>query len=231
MKKSELKQIIKEEILKELNIQKKKSLGSGWEQDVYPYLKDPNYVIKKWYNKDTTEGSIERFISMYEKYPKYLAKSFKLKDNHDYYFQEKIDNDKFKQDVIDEFNIFIKKLYNYYKNYPTDKLEEIAEEYEMAGDFGLSSFFYAIVENNITPEMLKFNGTLDDFGEEPYPSPMHEIIPIYQGINFNKFITNKKLYSQLKKIVPLGDYITRTGNFHEGNLGYDKDGNLKIIDI
>ena len=218
-------------LLKELNIQKKTSLGSGYEQDVYPYLKDPNYVIKKWYNKDTTEGSIDRIISMYEKYPKYIAKSFKLKDNHDYYFQEKVDNDEFKQDIINEFNVFIKKLYNYYKDYPTDELEEIRDEYDDWGDWGLTYIFEKIIEGNVESEDLKFNGTLDDFGEGPYSSPMHVLIPKYEDIDLSKFITNKKLYSQLKKIVPLGDNLTITGNFHEGNLGYDRDGNLKIIDI
>jgi hypothetical protein len=60
---------------------------------------------------------------------------------------------------------------------------------------------------------------------------MQVLIPNYEDINLSKFITNKKLYPQLKKIVPLGNDITITGVFHEGNLGYDKDGNLKIIDI
>jgi hypothetical protein len=218
-------------ILKELNIQKKASIGSGYEQDVYPYLKDPNYVIKKWYNKDNTEGSIDRFISMYKKYPKYIAKSFKLKDDHDYYFQEKVDNGKFKQDIIDEFNIFIKKLYNHYKNYPTEKLEEISIEYDDWGDNGLSYIFEKMANGDIESKDLEFSGSLDDFGFGPYSSPMNIIIPNYKGINLTKFITNKELYLQLKKIVPLGKDITITGIFHEGNLGYDKDGNLKIIDI
>lgn len=220
-----------EDILNELNIRPKTSLGSGYEQDVYPYIKDPNYVIKKWYNKDSTEGSIDRFISMYEKYPEYLAKSFKLKDNHDYYFQEKVDNDRFKQDVIDEFNIFIKKLYNHYKNYPSDELEEISNEYDDWGDWGLSYIFDKMANNNVNPDDLEFDGNVDDFGQGVYNSPMHVLIPKYQGIDLTKFATNKKLYSQLKKIVPLGDNITITGNFHEGNLGYDKEDNLKIIDI
>jgi hypothetical protein len=231
MKKSELQQIIKEEILKELDIKKKTSIGSGYEQEVYPYMKDPNYVIKKWFNKDTTEGTIDRFISMYKKYPKYLAQSFKLKDNHDYYLQEKVDNDKFKQDIINEFNTFIKKLYDYYKDYSADELEEISNEYDDWGDWGLSYIFGKMAEDNVKPEDLKFAGNLDDFGSGPYNSPMHVLIPKYDGINFAKFMTNKKLYSQLKKIVPLGDNITITGEFHEGNLGYDKDENLKIIDI
>jgi hypothetical protein len=231
MKYSQLRQIIKEEILKELDIKKKTSIGSGYEQDVYPYIKDPNYVIKKWYNKDHTEGSIERFISMYNEYPKYIARSFKLKDNHDYYFQEKIDNDKFKQDVINEFNIFIKNLYNYYKDHSADELEEISNEYDSWGDSGLSYIFMKMAEDNVKPEDLKFNGSLDDFGNGPYSSPMHILVPKYDSIDITKFITNKKLYSQLKKIVPLGDDITITGVFHEGNLGYDKNGDLKIIDI
>jgi len=219
------------DLLKELNIQKKTSLGSGYEQEVYPYLKDPNYVVKKWYNKDNTEGSIERIVLMYKKYPKYIAKSFKLKDNHDYYFQEKVNNNKFKQDVIDEFNIFIKKLHNHYKDYPTDELEEISSEYDDWGDWGLSYIFGKMAEGNVKDEDLIFTGTLDDFGEDSYSSPMNMFIPNYKDINISKFITNKKLYSQLKKIVPLGNDITITGKFHEGNLGYDKDGNLKIIDI
>jgi len=218
-------------LLKEINIQKKTSLGSGYEQEVYPYIKDPNYVLKKWYNKDTTEGSIDRFISMYKKYPKYLAKSFKSKDNHDYYFQEKIDNDTFKQDVINEFNVFIKKLYEHYKDYPSNDLEEISYEYDNYGDYGLSHIFEKMAEGNVKSDDLKFNGDLDDFGYGPYSSPMQVLIPNYEDINLSRFITNKKLYSQLKKIVPLGNDITITGAFHEGNLGYDKDGNLKIIDI
>ena len=219
------------DILNELNIQSKTPIGSGYEQDVYPYMKDPNYVIKKWFNKDTTEGTIDRFISMYKKYPKYLAKSFKLKDNHDYYLQEKVDNDRFKQDIIDEFNTFIKKLYNYYKDYSTNELEEISNEYDDWGDWGLSYIFKKMAGGNVEPKDLQFAGNLDDFGFGPYSSPMHILISKYKDINLNKFITNKKLYSQLKKIVPLGDDLTITGEFHEGNLGYDKDRNLKIIDI
>ena len=218
-------------LLKEINIQKKTPIGSGYEQEVYSYVKDPNYVLKKWYNKDNTEGSISRFISMYEKYPKYLAKSFKLKDNHDYYFQEKVDNDRFKQDVIDEFNVFIKKIYKHYKNYPSDELEEISYKYDDYGDYGLSYIFEKMAEDDVKPDDLEFNGSLDDFGYGPYNSPMHTLVPNYEDIDLSRFVTNKKLYSQLKKIVPLGDEITITGVFHEGNLGYDKDGNLKIIDI
>lgn len=219
------------DLLNELNIQKKPSVGSGYEQDVYSYIKDPNYVIKKWYNKDNTEGSIDRFISLYKEYPEYLAKSFKLKDNHDYYFQEKIDNNKFKQDVIDEFNSFIKKVYDYYKNYPSDELEEISSEYDSWGDWGLSYIFEKMANNDVNPDDLKFTGNLDDFGQGIYNLPMHALVPKYEGINLSKFITNKKLYSQLKKIIPLGNDLTITGEFHEGNLGYDKEGNLKIIDL
>ena len=95
----------------------------------------------------------------------------------------------------------------------------------------MSYIFEKIAEGNVKSEDLKFAGNLDDFGPGPYSSPMHVLIPKYEDIDLSKFITNKKLYSQLKKIVPLGDNLTITGNFHEGNLGYDRDGNLKIIDI
>lgn len=219
------------DIFNEIQVQKKEPLGAGWEQVVYPYLKNPNYVIKKWHNKGMTEGSIDRFIYMYKQYPNKLAKSFKLKDNHDYYIQEKIDNRKFKQDIIDEFNIFIKKVYNYYKNFPTEQLNTIAEQYDKWGDWTLTHLFYEMIENNVKYEDLKFSGDIDDFGSGHYSQPMQAIIQKSKVIDLSKFITNKKLYNQLKEIVPLGNDITITGEFHEGNLGYDKDGNLKIIDI
>jgi hypothetical protein len=36
------------DILLELQIKNKKIMGSGYQQSAYPFLKNPNYVIKKF---------------------------------------------------------------------------------------------------------------------------------------------------------------------------------------
>jgi hypothetical protein len=47
-------------------------------------------------------------------------------------------------------------------------------------------------------------------------------------------LVNSKNISLVQKLEPVywaGDDATEFGEFHESNLGYDKDGNFKIIDI
>ena len=57
-------------------------------------------------------------------------------------------------------------------------------------------------------------------------------MPYYMDyISETSLITNKKLYNQLKILVPFGRNNTLVGTFHEGNMGYDMEGNIKIIDI
>ena len=221
-------------ILDELRTRKKIQVGSGWEQEVYPYEKNPNFVIKKFHNTSGGESGPNRIIEYYKKYPQYMAKSLKLRDKDDYYLQEKMDTTSFLKDVSQENNSIIDKLYNYYSNIPKDKLEAISIEHEEWGDWTVSNLAGNMVGNS-SDEGGEFNlndykiNNIDDFEGK---SALEVIIPYYMDyISETSLITNKKLYNQLKILVPFGRNNTLVGTFHEGNMGYDMEGNIKIIDI
>jgi hypothetical protein len=222
MKKSELQQIIKEEILKELDIKKKTPLGQGYQQTAYPYLKDPNYVIKRFDSKSDQHildrWEIQHYLKMQKLYPKYIAKIIIPNKNVGYYFQEKVDVKKAAYDIWEVVVEVIKKAaLDLEKKYETPS--EAAEDLDL-------------------PNIFHYAGDWEDIKNINHIKDVFNIIDedIPMGYLFNKYIysnysKNIPLVQKLKPVYNAGDDATEFGEFHESNLGYDKDGNFKIIDI
>jgi hypothetical protein len=97
-------------ILKELNIQSKTSIGKGSEQTTYPFKSKPGYVIKKFtsdYKYYTKEDWI-KVIETARQYPEIFAKIGKVDFDKGYFVQEKLDEKSLTKDGIE--------LYNYLKD-------------------------------------------------------------------------------------------------------------------
>ena len=82
------------DLVKEITFKKKTPLGQGYQQTAYPYLKDSNYVVKK-FNDKSDDSVLNRYETKYylkilEQYPEYIAKIIIPNENSKYYFQEKI---------------------------------------------------------------------------------------------------------------------------------------------
>ena len=81
------------DILKELNIQTKKPIGSGFEQTAYPSVTKPNTVIKK-FTADEDLYSIEDWeyvIETAKQHPDLFALVYKVDIDKRYFIQEKLD--------------------------------------------------------------------------------------------------------------------------------------------
>lgn len=80
-------------LLNELNIQQKQSIGSGFEQTVYPSVVKPNTVIKK-FTADEDMYSIEDWedvIKTAKQHPDLFALVYKVDIDKRYFIQEKLD--------------------------------------------------------------------------------------------------------------------------------------------
>lgn len=214
------------DILTELDIQNKKSLGSGGQQTVYPYLKNPNYVIKKFDQYGNQDPSvlnryeIKHYLKMLEKYPEYVANIIIPKENSKYYFQEKVDVKKAQNDIWDLVIKIIKKIALDLEN----KYKTPYEAYENS-NIGAEVFLNA----KSWKDIKNINNIYDLF-DINYDEgiPMNYLFDPYIYENYSK---NIPLVKKLKPVWDIGTYQTQYGSFHEDNLGYDKDGNFKIIDL
>jgi hypothetical protein len=217
------------DILNELNIQNKKSLGSGEQQIAYPYLKDPNYVIKTFntgelaYNKDPhvlNRYEIKHYLKMLEKHPEYIANVIIPKENSKYYFQEKVNIEKAQNDIWNLVIEIIKKmaldLENKYKT-PHDAYEDL--------NIGAEIFL-----NANSWEDIKNINNINDLFAINYDDgiPMNYLFDDYI---YKKYSKNIPLVQKLKPVWDVGTNQTQYGLFHEDNLGYDRNGNFKIIDL
>jgi hypothetical protein len=211
------------DILKEINTQKKKSLGSGWEQSAYPYLKDPNYVIKIFNNKSDqsvlNRYEINHYLKMLEQYPEYIANIIIPGENSKYYFQEKVDVKKAQEDIWDVVIEITKKA-----------ALDLEKKYKTPNDAYDNLNIGEIFLNAKSWENIKNINNIDDFFDISYGEgiPMNDLFSSYIYNNYSK---NIPLVQKLKPVWDIGRTITQFGSFHEDNLGYDKNGNFKIIDI
>ena len=54
---------------------------------------------------------------------------------------------------------------------------------------------------------------------------------LFDDYIYKNYSKNIPLVQKLKPVWEVGIYNTQFGRFHEDNLGYDKEGNFKIIDL
>jgi hypothetical protein len=164
-------------------------------------------------------------IEYYEKYPRFIVKSIKS-ENPEYYYQERIDVKSSMKDIhkltLLIYNQVIDDLSKKYpipldawkaglKNYPLGNLISDNTDWgDKKGNWSklISKTIYGLEGKIEVPMSLLF---------DPY---------IYK--NYTKDI---ELVKKLKPIYKFGKEHTRVGAFHEANLGYDKNGDFKIIDI
>jgi len=211
------------DILKEINIKQKIAIGSGDQQSVYPYLKDPNYVIKKFDSQQDqpvlNRYEIKYYLKMLELYPKYIANIIIPDGNIKYYFQEKVDVKKAQEDIWDVVIKIIKKV-----------ALDLEKKYKTPNEVYNDLVAVDIFNNASSWEDIKNIKDIDDFFEINYGEgiPMDDLFNNYIYNNYSKDIP---LVQKLKPVWDIGKKITQFGSFHEDNLGYDKDGNFKIIDL
>jgi len=213
------------DLLNELNIQQKTSLGSGDQQSAYPYLKDPNYVIKIFNssgNKDESildKYEITHYLKMLKLYPKYIANIIIPNKNKKYYFQEKVDVKKAQEDIWDVVIKVIKKAaLDLEKKYKTP--EEAHDDLDCGEIFYYADSWESINDINNIDDIYDITN-----GEG---IPMNDLFNTYIYNNYSK---NIPLVQKLKPVWDIGNTETQFGSFHEDNLGYDKEGNFKIIDL
>jgi len=209
-------------LLKEVTVQKKTSLGAGDEQSAYPYLKDPNYVIKKFHFQTNEPVSnkyeMRHYLNIQQDYPKHIAKIIIPNKDSKYYFQEKIDVEKSQNDIWDTvIKVINKVILNLEKKYNTPL--------EAAEDLDLPDIFHQIDD---WEDFKDINNIDDIFSYGGTETPMSYLFNEYIYDNYSK---NIPLVQKLKPVWDIGSSMTNVGVFHEDNLGYDKNGNFKIIDI
>jgi len=100
-----------DKILLEGGVRPKKRLGQGETKEVYPFEKNPNYVIKYFpghnmikkhgYTDENAPEKIEKEIAFANKFPNLFAETFKVDYNRGILIQERLDTDKFQKDVLE----------------------------------------------------------------------------------------------------------------------------------
>jgi len=208
------------DILKELNIQPKPELGKGSEQTAYPYLSNPDFVLKK-YNRSmhrgkTITGKIEKLKDLSEKYPDLVTKIKII--NNDTYAQEKLDWKTLSKDIDSEcIKVWNQLVKDYKKAYTSDLKTRVTDYIKQRIDFGFWS----------KPPKVKNQQELDDLMDDMTYYIYHTkfLVDPYVYENYTK---NSEL---IKKLKPIMDNEELNDDPHNDNLGYDKQGNIKVLDI
>ena len=203
-----------ENILKELSIQAKPKLGAGEEHDVYPFNKQPNYVIKqpKTPYSDNEKYSIYQKFELFNKFPELFARVKKLNDR--YVVIEKLNTQK----LIEYFDFFESlQKYGMYRLDP----EEVFDWEEFPPDNSRNSSQESIrsMKRNLfkrsifipTDDFIKANYILDNFMD--FENRCHVLYDYL--ILYNKQHPEHPLYSDV----------------HWEQVGYDAHNNLKFFDF
>jgi len=201
-----LKKLLRE--IYELNIQKKKMMGSGDEHDIYPFKLKPGYVIKtikdiEWMNWDELLDDRNEVYQTMIKNPEIFAKIDKVNWDKYYLVQEKLDEKKLTKDL--------KNLKTYLKNNQPDQWNVELEDKDRPGTIKNIGKRYPgiITRYYVWPELLK------EIDNTPY-----------------KFLKPKleDLFNRLNK-AGLGINNRYLGDLKPTNLGYDLNGKIKIFDF
>jgi hypothetical protein len=199
----------------ELNIQKKPFIGRGGEADVYDFNKQSDKVIK--YQKGDTFGMSDRSwndnISIMNDNPDVFVKVYKSNPEKHYLILEKVDAKKVVEEVKEMTKIFTNQNNK-------DKKLFFAED---AGWYG-SSTFKGIYEASgiIDPISIAKTGILK--GNTSDIKLILNILKPYPNL-FNTF------KNWVKFIELVNSKIGLKIDFSFENVGYDKQGNLKMFDF
>jgi len=206
-------------LLNELNIKPKTPIGSGMYHTAFPFEKFKDKIIKTGKGDvDISSGGVKKInqkplnkkmLDIFQRFPKFFAHVYKITDK--YAVIQKLDTEAFKSD-----------------------------------SFKLARGLIRLVMSE--PRFAKNNTLLYPYAINPSLEP--EDIDISYFIYFLTFSRNYRLGKKLRKYLPrdifdkfydffkaldqsgVKNYLPRNrADVHENNLGYDKEGNLKFLDI
>ena len=146
-------------LLKELNIQSKDSIGQGSEHTVYPSKIKPGFVIKKFDEGNVEKSEWVECIQVAQQHPELFAKIDKVDFDKEYVVQEKLDERSLTKDL--------NKLENYLlANPPTQFTDD--ERVDKYGDFNDSLEILVTYPDKInvldnTPYKKTLKPKLEDF--------------------------------------------------------------------
>ena len=229
--------------IKEIKTRKKTLLGYGDEHTVYPYEKDPNFVIKK--QSRLSERNLDNYINIQREFPKYVAKVVKPEGKFKgYYLQEVLDNERFMDDITKVIVTVHNRLLEFLsKKYKTPKEAYVnfsgtigAGNGELnfngskeggfeAGDISLGAYGSGLYRSDNWDSALSVLKINTDSIYNSYESLLDPLEP-----NTAFSIIGKDI-PLVQKLHPLFKVTKLFGEFHEGNVGYDKNDNLKILDL
>lgn len=197
--------------MNELNIKSKTQLGAGTEHTVFPYERFQDKVIKTKTRNITFQGSTIKQIpggslnmeemEIFKNYPEFFAHVYKLTNR--YAIIEKLDTASIEKDLDNLATGLIKYFIDNPEraNFFTLKDPSLLT----SQDFSVSADIY---QNLRDPDFLK---GLFDYAPD------------------KKFC--KKLITFIANVYKLKNELKRGIDVHNGNLGYDKDKNIKLLDI
>ena len=213
------------DILKEIDFSNLgKPFAFGDEQQVWKHPENKNLVIKQ-YGMFSNPNAIERIIDYYKTYPKFIVKSFKSK-NPKYYFQEKIDVKSAMKDIHKlTLSIYNQVINDLVQKYPTP-LDAYKDGFQNdpLGSMISDATEWGNRKGNWNKLISKTIWGLE--GKIDVPMSL-----LFDPYIYKNYTNNIDLVKKLKPFYEFGEKHTRIGAFHEANIGYDKDGNFKIIDL
>ena len=203
-------------------VNKKILLGRGLEQSAYEYPEDPNYVLKVYdrsaYRTRTAEQAVDKLVQLSNQYPDIVADVKRISSNE--YLQQKLDIKKLDRDIIAECI----KVWN-----------ELAKDYE------------AVLKSSSKSTVAQYIKTRVEYGmfESGKPSPVKneaQLEDVFDDMTFYSnyvlFLVDSYVYDNytnksalVKKLKPILDNDELNGDPDNSNMGYDKRGNIKVLDI
>lgn len=210
MRKSELKKLIRRKI-KELNTFKKPPLGRGADFTAYNFINKPHTIIKYGSPKIVMEHA-----QMFNKYPKYFPKVYKVYKTH--LILEKLSTHTTKKYV----ELFIKQAKHIGLKYTYGE----HNKYSIINDIG------KIADNQIKPTRLE--GYKSIISSHPLlKSTADKLTELY--INVSKAHSENPTFTKgfNKDGIEdpnFGEYRS-TIDFHSENIGTDSGGNWKMLDF
>jgi len=202
-----IKQYLREELreeLREASIKPKELFGMGSYHQVYQSKKNPDRLYKIG-DKET----IDEWVNIFQKHPKFFPKIYRV----------------FKLNSKENPNAYVVEIEKLQTRQATMDLSLIDEYliYE-CGDIKCGKFGPNI--NNFFEEKC-FNQIINKLNES---DNTHNLVLKSIFIKWAKFL--REVYPIIKKeFISTGGDGTRELDLHVGNVAYDKNNNIKLIDI